>query len=229
VIYTDKLKEPKYKSESPQYAKFLLENNKELIFVFDKSFPTLEGYDTLYADVNFNNDLIDDNVIRTDDKGVRIETIVDSNRYVAYGFNTINFNVNNRGYKLKVYKNVIWDGKQVHQGEKYGYAFLLNAAVTLEQEKWEYLIGIDFKPNAHLESVKGIKVFSHSKNLVIKSSVKDKKLNIDMRFVDDNGKEQYTPFAEFVLVKKNGLINEPLLKIANEKRELIVNTTLKHC
>ncbi len=57
--------EPAYSSKKPLYA-FVVVNEagtKVLKLVLDESRGTGKGYDTIYADVNFNSDLTDDAAI----------------------------------------------------------------------------------------------------------------------------------------------------------------------
>ncbi len=56
------VKEPKYVSDNPLYAKVALDEkgSKVLSLVFDESGGTGKGYDTVYADLNFNGDFRDD-------------------------------------------------------------------------------------------------------------------------------------------------------------------------
>jgi len=59
-------KEPAYVSKKPLYANVALceDGSKVLTLAFDESEGTGEGYDTIYADLNFNGDLTDDKAIR---------------------------------------------------------------------------------------------------------------------------------------------------------------------
>jgi hypothetical protein len=60
------LKEPKYSSEKPLYARLALDQKatKVLTLAFDESGGTGKGYDTAYADLNLNGDLTDDKAIK---------------------------------------------------------------------------------------------------------------------------------------------------------------------
>ena len=62
----DPLKEPAYSSEKPLYAKIELDGkgSKVLTLAFDESQGTGKGYDTIYADLNFNGDLTDDELTK---------------------------------------------------------------------------------------------------------------------------------------------------------------------
>jgi hypothetical protein len=64
--FADPAKEPAYSSEKPLYARVALskDGSKVLPLVFDESGGTGEGYDTIYADLNFNGDLTDDKAIK---------------------------------------------------------------------------------------------------------------------------------------------------------------------
>ncbi len=60
------LKEPAYQSKKPLYAKVVLDEagTKILKLVFDESGGPGRDYDTIYADLNLNNDLTDDKPIK---------------------------------------------------------------------------------------------------------------------------------------------------------------------
>ncbi len=59
-------KEPVYSSEKPLYAAVAVDEaaSKILTLVFDESEGTGKGYDTIYADLNFDGDLTDDQAIK---------------------------------------------------------------------------------------------------------------------------------------------------------------------
>lgn len=71
------IKEPAYRSAKPLYAAFVLDaaGTKVLTLAFDESAGTGKGYDTLYADLNANGDLTDDNAMKANRSGPRGSSI----------------------------------------------------------------------------------------------------------------------------------------------------------
>jgi hypothetical protein len=60
------VKEPSYSSDKPLYALVMLDEDatKVVTIVFDESQGTGKGYDTIYADLNLNGDLADDQPVK---------------------------------------------------------------------------------------------------------------------------------------------------------------------
>lgn len=202
----NKLKEPQYKSEKPQYAKILLVNSKELVLLFDESQGTGTGYDTMYADVNLNNDLTDDAAIAGTGPGGIL---------VNY---KLNVNAGNAAYVLNFqrFKKAGNDNCAVH----------IKASLDEKETKWLYIQGFKFLVSEDINKAVPLKNFAGGTKLLVSSSVSEKngqlQINIKVEFVDENNTRTSPP-----AVSKNGQLTVPSFTIENESGEKIISANLK--
>lgn len=145
------LSEPVYASEKPLYAAIAVNEaaSKVLTLVFDESKGTGKGYDTLYADLNFNGDLTDDEAIEG--------TLQGDESYLSGSFSSIALPVpyNDKGQGIEepceltvqyfqfspqtISYNEEGERILVESGEQTQH-FMLSATIKLSDEagEWEY-------------------------------------------------------------------------------------------
>lgn len=218
-VFSEPVKEPKYMSERHDYSKLLLINSEELILSFDESQGTDTGYDTLYADINFNKDLIDDKSIMINNKA----------------FDLMNFNSNSITYSIKIYRSVSGvmkfkttkDGVTERVLEKFNFV-RASVSVTISEKdlKWGYMVSPSVMTNVDFNKTEPLKLFNKNIKLAIASKVNKKGeqslLSVSVTCFDENNKKIAPP-----AITKNGQKITPLLTVENEKGEIILNASLK--
>ena len=145
-------KEPTYASERPLYAAVALDEraNKILMLVFDESKGAGKGYDTIYADLNFNSDLTDDAAIEG--------TIEGQEGFVQGSFPPIEvpvpYNEKAEGIANPCQLEISY--YQFGRGEETSRHFQLRASVKLKDEEevdWTYSFSNELLPAEKPEGV----------------------------------------------------------------------------
>ncbi len=138
--------EPTYSSEKPLYA-FVVVNEagtKVLKLVFDESQGTGKGYDTIYADLNFNEDLTDDAVIEGTIRGER--------GYVQGSFPSIEvpvpYNEKAEGIETPCWLRISYTGYEFEEGIDHRFSFDARIRLRGEEAVWEYSWPKTFQPVA---------------------------------------------------------------------------------
>lgn len=206
-VFSGQLKEPKYISEKPEYVKLKLIDNKELTFVFDESKGTDTGYDILYADINFNNDLTDDAKI----------TIERGNKF------DLKFNIGDIVYQLPVYKHKLltMDKTTNKMIPRISTAVYASAVMSNREDRWEYINNFPVEPNSAC-----IEVFNKNVKLSVNALVVEgnapRRLSVSIKFLGADEKE-----TKILKVQKNKVQILPSLIIESEKGEIIVKSNFK--
>ena len=171
------VKEPGYSSSKPLYAKFVLtkDGSKVLTVVFDESQGTAKGYDTIYADLNFNDDLTDDKPIKG--KKGNVERQGPGNMYCSFPMIGVNVPYNEkakgveRPWQLRFYFN------QCQRSRFFGLipaetrrGFSVNAVLRLRDEsgEWQYFLGDVLNPAENLPAASPV-TFSRRVSLQVKA------------------------------------------------------------
>jgi len=146
-------KEPSYRSQKPLYAFVVLDEGytKVLELVLDESEGTGKGYDTLYADLNLNGDLTDDEAL----KG----TMRKSESILSCRFPAIEpgvpYNEKGKGVEKPWEITISYVQYGMGQGEQTDRRFSYDAKVRLRDGSavWEYSFGEILYPVGKPEGV----------------------------------------------------------------------------
>lgn len=233
IVYADTLKEPKYISKEPKYAKLLLLNNEELVLAFDESKGSGTGYDTVYADVNFNNDLTDSSEKKSREfrlfpylfTKILSKTIMTTQlgKIEKMGFytNSIKFKLANFKYSIINNFNKRNQARKDLGGNKYEDQISYKHVVHIiaehkdNNEKWRYAMDREITSDSDINHIASIDIFNKTSKLKIETSIaKNKMLSI-------------TVSPPLPSVTKNGKAILPVLTIKNSKGEIILNEPFK--
>lgn len=205
-VFSEQLKEPKYISGRPQYAKFILINNEELLMVFDESGGTGTGYDTLYADVNFNKDLTEDadkiNVDCFEGGDIRAKITIQSNNFL---------------YTLNC-------GSYINYYKRRAYRISAIASININKADWVYSNSADLKLTVFNKLIPA-KIFNKDIIITFDASIITKNgqelLDVRVKWLDEKG-NKVVPLT----TTKNKMKVYPSMIIANEEGNPVLNAPL---
>ncbi len=204
--------EPTFSSEKPLYAFVVLdeEANKVLKIVFDESGGTGKGYDTIYADLNLNDDMTDEEPIKGTLQRRRDRLSCALPPLDAH----VPYNENGEGVEKPWQLNIRYN--KYKRGERIDQRFSLEAKIRLRDKagEWEYSFRAELNPAEDPEGVMAT-TFGGKTSLQIQTRPdKKKKGNIGIAAYMKTGER-------FVRCSKDGQPIKARVEIRNEQGKVI--------